>query len=640
VLFSVFGPMGWHSSAEDAAAPGEGPPASGSDAGADRETSVAAVALSLSTNASAVTAGNTLAVSVRVAPTLESLHVDLFFGALFPDGNTLVFLTDPGFGGAAVGRLSDPSTWHPILAGVDLSSALLLNDTQVFRYTWSGGEPAGVYTLFFAALRAGTLEVLALATARVEFVRPTLQLAGLSSPGGRPGQILILSGTGFDPTGDVSILFSDEASFAVSVPPLFVNQSVVATAIPIFMGPSGQSLPGVVGVQVVETLPGRLLVSNVIPGFQIQDLPTSAHIAGTVTSSLLRGAVAGAQGGHQALTGLGLGGSAVDSALNTQAGNLGALANAVDAVRSNPLGTFSLGTLAGRPLTIGATELARVDRALVAMAAALAQPFPSVASVADFPESVSPSVAEGGCMGAQGAAFAQAAQNPDADLSPLARDVVFASYQQVNCHTAEAATTGFGIVSGTGAVALGILALAGVPAAALALPTAALIYVTIVGGAGIIAVGGALGQSTPGAIQQVQAGVAVIETTLEHFILPRVASLAGETSGAIVHLTQGAWELIHSVSQAPSPSAPPTPPPPSPGAQCCIDTGGCPGETGSQCGAGCCCCGVGQRCCPDVTRGCCAASVSSTPHERSSPKLRSLTQWILGAQWCRPRSLL
>ncbi|MBI4611880.1 MAG: hypothetical protein HY726_23055 [Candidatus Rokubacteria bacterium] len=45
-------------------------------------------------------------------------------------------------------------------------------------------------------------------------------------------------------------------------------------------------------------------------------------------------------------------------------------------------------------------------------------------------------------------------------------------------------------------------------------------------------------------------------------------------------------------------------------ATCCIQSGGCPGETGTSCASTCCCCPEGQRCCPDVTRGCCAAGIS------------------------------
>jgi hypothetical protein len=39
---------------------------------------------------------------------------------------------------------------------------------------------------------------------------------------------------------------------------------------------------------------------------------------------------------------------------------------------------------------------------------------------------------------------------------------------------------------------------------------------------------------------------------------------------------------------------------------CCVATLGCPGETGSDCGATCCCCGPGEACCADYTQGCCA----------------------------------
>jgi hypothetical protein len=40
---------------------------------------------------------------------------------------------------------------------------------------------------------------------------------------------------------------------------------------------------------------------------------------------------------------------------------------------------------------------------------------------------------------------------------------------------------------------------------------------------------------------------------------------------------------------------------------CCVATKGCPGETGGNCAAGCCCCPSAQACCADPSQGCCAA---------------------------------
>ncbi len=41
---------------------------------------------------------------------------------------------------------------------------------------------------------------------------------------------------------------------------------------------------------------------------------------------------------------------------------------------------------------------------------------------------------------------------------------------------------------------------------------------------------------------------------------------------------------------------------------CCIVTMGCPSESGSECGDGCCCCPEAQACCPDPNDGCCPSA--------------------------------
>ncbi len=102
--------------------------------------------------------------------------VDFYFGALLPDGDPVVFFTDLAFN-SGTGRLSAPATLRPIVAGVDLTAPFVYNEPSFFAYPWQGGEPAGSYVLFLAAVRPGALadnrvdpdDIVALATATATF---------------------------------------------------------------------------------------------------------------------------------------------------------------------------------------------------------------------------------------------------------------------------------------------------------------------------------------------------------------------------------------------------------------------------------------------------------------------------------------
>src|ERR1051325_5123381 len=105
-----------------------------------------------------------------------------------------------------------------------------------------------------------------------------------------------------------------------------------------------------------------------------------------------------------------------------------------------------------------------------------------------------------------------------------------ASKTSPNCSSAAAVNTGVSVVTGSGAVALGLLALAGGPAEALALPAAALLYISLSTAGGEIAIGGALGQATSGAMQLVQSGMESLDE------LFKVALIKGSIGGALLKI--------------------------------------------------------------------------------------------------------
>ncbi len=148
----------------------------GGDADAFMAKIVFSFALSLATNGPAFRPGDSVVISVGVENPGLAQTVDFYFGALLPDGDTVVFFTNLAFN-SGVGRLSAPATLRPIVAGVNLTAPFAFSNPSFFTYRWVGTEPAGSYALFLAAVRPGALadnrvdpgDIVVLATSVITF---------------------------------------------------------------------------------------------------------------------------------------------------------------------------------------------------------------------------------------------------------------------------------------------------------------------------------------------------------------------------------------------------------------------------------------------------------------------------------------
>ena len=133
--------------------------------------------ISITTNRTSFGRTDMLTVSVGVGNPGFPAVVDFYFGALLPDGHTVVFFNDLEFH-SAVGDLAKPADLRPIVAGVDLATPFTFSQPTFFEYTWTGGEPSGRYLLFVAAVHPGTFadnsidagDIVAVSTAAVLFV--------------------------------------------------------------------------------------------------------------------------------------------------------------------------------------------------------------------------------------------------------------------------------------------------------------------------------------------------------------------------------------------------------------------------------------------------------------------------------------
>jgi hypothetical protein len=119
--------------------------------------------VNVAVNRGQFTAGTTIRIAVSVNnPTGRPGTANFLVGALLPDHETIVFMTSSGF---VFGRLSDPTSYRPIAAGVLLTTPLVVTVPDFLVYTWTGGEPPGSYLFFLAAVDAATGSVLGLSTA-------------------------------------------------------------------------------------------------------------------------------------------------------------------------------------------------------------------------------------------------------------------------------------------------------------------------------------------------------------------------------------------------------------------------------------------------------------------------------------------
>lgn len=228
----------------------------------------AALTLHLTTNQSVFGPGTTLTANVGVTYTGAPVTVDLLFGVILPDGNTVV-----GFGPgmqARAGRVSRLSSLPTFYAGLTLGAGVDVVVPDLLRYTWSGGEGFGTYRLFFAAVAPGAFrddridpgDVLA-----VQFADIALQPAAtVTVDATRAG-----SGTVGPAGGRVTVTAADGTVFTLDVPPGGLSRPTTITLAPVtsLTGAPG-GLQHVMAVRAAPeglrfAVPARLTVTPTAP---------------------------------------------------------------------------------------------------------------------------------------------------------------------------------------------------------------------------------------------------------------------------------------------------------------------------------------------------------------------------------------
>jgi hypothetical protein len=326
--------------------------------------------------------------------------------------------------------------------------------------------------------------------------------------------------SGLDPTAQVAVRFSDGQSYSVDVSSIQVTTSSVQVEVPPYINVATRQLgPGTVSLQVIQQSATGTVSSNTFAGFQVQNLPMPAAQTGQTTLGFVNGMISAAGQAQAYAAGTNLNTPGLTTALTAQVASLTTLRNQVQALIQDPTKTFTVGSAGGTPVTVATADLANTDRMIMGML--LAFTTNSSANAASFVGrrgvlfQTTPSSA--GCQAHEAASVEQAIQNGD-----VASWTGFygAPINSQDCKTAQAITAGYQVWIGSAGLGISLVELAGAAigvetAAALALPTAALVGTAGILGGGLALVEGELGQPTPGNIATIQQAANIVDNSFK-----------------------------------------------------------------------------------------------------------------------------
>ncbi len=351
-------------------------------------------------------------------------------------------------------------------------------------------------------------------------------VTALSATSALPLSPLIITGTNFSTTDAMTVRFSDGLGYQVDVP---VVVGPTSTSARVYVPPyfaSGDFDSGAVSVQIIETSGNDTTKSNTIDSFRIENPPASLNPPGTVTLNLLTAELVYYDSIQARMRGTPLDSPSTDSTIAKNIANLSALVSQVQSVVQGSAASFSLGSVNGIALTVGPNDLLKTDRLLL-------------------------------CMLSNGSNTALAKRQATDCMDYLSNDAIggpnanqaYQLWQDCNALQPVAAVNqGFTFLIGVGSAAVGILALAGAPAIALALPAAALLYLGVMDAGIQLDVGALLKDvNQVASYQALKNGIEQTEKLLTDPIKGAIINnVFGETAGQLKDIYDGAQDAIAS----------------------------------------------------------------------------------------------
>jgi len=353
-----------------------------------------------------------------------------------------------------------------------------------------------------------------------------LTLQSISAMSAMPGTLLTITGTGFDATASPLVQFTQSNGVSVQVSPVALTTTTVTVSVPPFVDANtGAFTSGTDSILVSQSEASGTVQSNTVNGLQIQALTVPPSAPGTLTLAYLQAErdfmmntlESGVQGKIFDT-------AALDAALVNEVVALNTIIAGVQGVVSDPTQTYTIGIFDGQNVTIASSDLSVVDQALLGVLAAHASATFTTSSAsrtfsANLPDPPACASTEAGT------AYNYYATTPNPNdpdnLANYFRAAVAACAPQ-------AILTAVEVVLGSAAVGIAVVAV-GPEAAAIALarPAAILLGIALGAAGGEILVGGAQGQSTPGAVQLVQNGAKQLDEFIRDFLTKVFTSPAG-----------------------------------------------------------------------------------------------------------------
>lgn len=198
--------------------------------------------------------------------------------------------------------------------------------------------------------------------------QPKVSISSLSATSAAPTSLLTITGAGFDPAATLTVSFFDNNGFKLDVPVLEAASTSIIVAVPPYISPSTGLLgPGTVNIKVIQNSGGNITNSNIIQNFQIQDLPASNAPPGAITLDLLNGIMDYYVQLQGSLKNTPLDIPELTTAIANNITNLQALATQIRAVAQNSSTSFSLGSVNGNNVSVGTQALLATDRMIIGL---------------------------------------------------------------------------------------------------------------------------------------------------------------------------------------------------------------------------------------------------------------------------------
>ena len=479
-----------------------------------------AAGASISANQSSYRTGDTLKLSAIVgAGSDQGISADLYLSLRTPQSVT-VYLN---------ASLEWTSTATPIASKFSLAD---LNAANFYSLALPSSLPNGTYTLQLVIVPAGGSPLnsaawLGSGSSTFDFSnQPIIQ--GLSTGSAQPGGVLTVTGAGFDPAASPSLRFTTASGYAVTVPAVAASATSLTVPIPPLIDTAtGEFSSGGVSVQVTQASGSQ--ISNNYSGLSLNALPSATNRpAGTLTLAFLKQALTLAQQHKTTLASTRLNSTETAAALDRQLSLLPALISAVEQTMASPTSAPAWGTIHGHTLTLDTQALRNSDRLLLSMLVAQAQ--------------------AGGFAGTGCAVQSRASTLNQAYYASTGQSMDIGTYgsEYGNCTVDESIGKGFNFVIGTGTVAVALMAVAGAPAYALALPGAALLYLTVSEASFDLSLSSAF--NDPGkALDGLNKLIQVPIDLLTNSVLP-------DAVGTVKDLYQGGTQMWDSLTPTPTPT--------------------------------------------------------------------------------------